>query len=105
MTMHAVVEIMGHRTRAGVVSDATFGGGPMLRIEHPSRTGHDGDPLAEYYAPTAIFAIRPCSPEEAKAVADWAWAAETRTTPALGPALDHLVDEDEDGFDVFEDPF
>lgn len=100
--MWAVVEIMGHRTRAGAISDASIGGATMLRIEHPIRADHTGDePLTEYYAPTAIFAIRPCSQDEAEEVALWAWAA-PRAMPELSPAFDALVDaeivdDDEDG--------
>lgn len=52
--MHAVVEIMGRRTRAGLISDATIGGATLLRIEHPSERGADGEPLAEYYAPQSL---------------------------------------------------
>lgn len=94
--MYAVVELMGHRTRAGVVSDAQMGGATLLRIEHPTRADHTGsDPLAEFYAPSAIFSIRPCSAEEAAAVAGWAWPDKV-ARPALGPAFDELVDIDDD---------
>lgn len=93
--MWGVVEIMGHRTRAGALSDATIGGATMLRIEHPTRADHSGDePLTEYYAPSAIFAIRPCSQQEAADVASWAWPDRT-ARPALSPAFGELVDDDE----------
>lgn len=92
MTLFAVVELMGHRTRAGAISDATMGGATLLRIEHPARADHTGaGPLAEFYAPAAIFSIRPCSEEEATKVATWAWA-EAVSRPALGPAFRELVD-------------
>jgi hypothetical protein len=94
--MWGVVEIMGHRTRAGALSDATIGGATMLRIEHPTRPDHTGnEPLCEYYAPSAIFAIRPCSQEDATAVAGRVWP-EPVYRPALSPALDDLVDFDPD---------
>jgi hypothetical protein len=94
--MFAVVEIMGRRTRAGAVSDAQMGGAALLRIEHPTRTDHTGaEPLAEYYAPSAIFAIRPCSEEDATKIAEWAWPA-PRTTPSLGPEFAELVEPDDD---------
>jgi hypothetical protein len=49
--VYAVVEIMGRRTRAGMVSDATLGGATLLRIEHPTRADYSGEePLTEYYA-------------------------------------------------------
>lgn len=100
--MFAVVEIMGRRTRAGMISDATIGGATMLRIEHPTRADHTGEePLTEYYAPTAIFAIRPCSPEEATTVAGWAWAAPL-DRPALAAPFAELVDDDDPDDDVVD---
>lgn len=96
MTLFAVVELMGHRTRAGAISDAQLGGATLLRIEHPTRADHSGaEPLTEYYAPSAIFSIRPCSQEEATKVAGWSWA-EPASRLALSPALEAFVDEDED---------
>lgn len=97
----AVVEIMGHRTRAGLISDITIGGATMLRIEHPTRAGHTGeDPLEEFYAPTAIFSIRPCSQDEAISVAAWAWAAPPALVAQplpheLEAMVDVMVDDDE----------
>ena len=99
MTLFAVVELMGHRTRAGAISDATMGGATLLRIEHPTRSDHTGaEPLAEFYAPAAIFSIRPCSEDEATKVAGWSWA-EAVSRPALGPAFEDRMEEDEDDLD------
>jgi hypothetical protein len=96
MTMFGIVEIMGHRTRAGAISDAQMGGATLLRIEHPTRADHTGlEPLAEFYAPAAIFSIQPCSEEEATKVAGWAWA-EAVQRPALGPAFDDVMDDEDD---------
>jgi len=93
--LYAVVEIMGHRTRAGAISDATMGGAPMLRIEHPTEAAHDGGPLVEYYAPASIFAIRPCSREVAEQAARY-WSppgpAPARELPA---EFAELVDDDD----------
>lgn len=106
MSMFAVVEIMGRRTRAGAVGDATLGGATLLRIEHPTRKDHDGGPLAEYYAPAAIFAIRPCSQEEATKVAEWAWP-EPRAAlgPGLMPELEDKVDDAEWDDDLDDEVF
>lgn len=97
--MFAVVEIMGRRTRAGMISDATIGGATLLRIEEPTgRVGPDGDPLCEYYAPQAIFAIRPCSHDEAVRAA-WSWPAERpqiELPPAMAEAIAASVDDDDD---------
>jgi hypothetical protein len=96
MTTFAVVEIMGRRTRAGAISDATLGGATLLRIEHPTAADHTGEePLAELYAPSAIFAIRPCSRETAEIVAGWAWRT-SDDRPALAAALAEVVDDDDE---------
>jgi hypothetical protein len=106
MTLYATVEIMGRRTRAGVISDAQIGGATLLRIEHPSRANFSGaEPLTEYYAPQAIFAIRPCSQEEAEKVAAWAWPA-AHSVPELDPAfLDACDVGDGDDLDDDAEPF
>lgn len=103
-SLFAVVEIMGRRTRAGRIADAQMGGATLLRIEHPTRTDHTGEaPLVEYYAASSIFAIRPCSQEEAEQVARWAWSAPAER-PALSPAFEELVDDDDDVLDAdFDD--
>jgi hypothetical protein len=102
----AVVEIMGRRTRAGLISDAQLGGATLLRIEHPTAADHTGDePLVEYYSPQAIFAIRPCSRDDAEKVAASAWRT-PGTTLALAPAFTDLVDDDDgDTVDDFDDDY
>lgn len=105
LLVHAVVEIMGHRTRAGAIADAQLGGATLLRIEHPSVTGHDGEPLAEYYAPSAVFAIHPCSPEDAKRAAEMYWRSPYAAgPPALSPAFAELVDEEDEETDDYGEP-
>lgn len=96
-----MVEVMGHRTRAGAISDCQIGGATMLRIEHPTLEALDGsgeptgEPLTEIYSAAAIFAIRICSVEEAKAIADYCWAR-----PVIRPQMPELaqpyVDADDD---------
>jgi len=94
--LFAIVEVMGRRTRAGRISDASLGGATLLRIEHPSRLDHTGEgPFVEYYSPQALFAIRPCSRDDAEKVATWAWPA-PQTTQALSPAFDDVYDEDDE---------
>ena len=92
-----VVEIMGHRTRAGMLSDTQIGGATMLRIEHPTLPDHTGvEPLTEYYTPSAIFAIRPCSQEDATKVAESYWRAPKAVPAALCAAFDEVVDDEWD---------
>lgn len=99
-----VVEIMGHRTRAGRLSDAQLGGATMLRIEHPTAVDHTGEaPLTEFYAPAAIFAIRLCSPDEAVKAASWAWPIRTQDRLMLAPSFEDLIDDTADLEDDFDD--
>lgn len=102
INLYAVVELMGHRTRAGIVSDAQMGGATLLRIEHP--TPADGEPPAvEYYAPAAIFSIRPCTREETEKVVAWAWRTAVPTTPELAPVFAEVIDHED--FDDDEEDF
>ena len=56
----AIIEIMGHRVRAGrVVMDDT----PLLRIDIPTT---DGEEITEYYGRAAIFSMRPCDEDVAR---------------------------------------
>jgi len=60
----AVLELMGHRIRAGEVSEVEMAGGKMLRIDIHC---DDGVVLTEYYSTSAIYALRPCSEKIARA--------------------------------------
>jgi hypothetical protein len=101
VSLWGVVEIMGHRTRAGRLSDAQLGGTTFLQIEHPTRVDHTGDrPLTEMYGQAAIFAIRLCSQDEAVKVAAWAWPDAMPTRAALSPGFEDMIDEDDDDEDL-----
>ena len=88
LNIYGVVEIMGHRTRAGILSDAQMGGATFLRIEHPTEAS-----MVEMYGAQAIFAIRQCTRDEAVRVAAWAWKTEAeRTLRALASVGDRYAD-------------
>ena len=63
----AIVELMGHRKLAGLVSEETKFGTAMLRIDVPAI----GDIAAftQYYGGTSIYAMTPCSEQVARGVA------------------------------------
>lgn len=63
----AVVEIMGHRQRAGRISDVQRFGIAMMQIEIP--TDDEGGFRVEYYSGGSIFAFRECTEEQARAIA------------------------------------
>lgn len=100
----AVVEIMGHRQRAGAISDAIVAGKTFLRIEHPTLADHtSAAPLTEFYSAESIFAIRPCSMEEVKAAALY-WRSTPSSPPALSAEYESLVDEPDDDDDYNDEP-
>lgn len=56
----ALVEIMGHRKRAGLCEDVALFGTRMLRVDVPNA----GDVLkftTEFYGGPSIYALHPCS--------------------------------------------
>lgn len=101
----AIIEIMGHRVRAGrVVMDDT----PLLRIDIPTE---DGEEITEFYGRSAIFSMRPCEEQIAR---DWAARngmrrpvrpvtyREPDEKPALGaPDSDRFEDPDFDEVDEY----
>lgn len=58
----AIVELMGHRIRAGHVCEVELAGGKMLRIDIPTADGE----VTEFYSTAALYALRPCSEEIAR---------------------------------------
>jgi hypothetical protein len=62
----ALVELMGHRRRAGRVQEVERFGAKMLRIDIPA-----GDAfVTEFYGGSAIYAMRPATEEIARATAE-----------------------------------
>lgn len=62
----AIVELMGHRIRAGRVCEVEIAGGKMLRVDIPIQDGVD---VTEFYGTAAIYSLRPCSEEIARKTA------------------------------------
>ena len=58
----AIVELMGHRIRAGRAQEVELAGGKMLRVDIPT---DDGD-VTEFYSTSAIYSLRPCTEEIAR---------------------------------------
>lgn len=70
----AVVEVMGHDSYAGQVSEETVAGSQLLRIDVPAI---DGVPaFTKYVSGGAIFSLTPCSEQIARA-----WQADRRKEP------------------------
>lgn len=58
----AIVELMGHRIRAGRVREVEIAGGKMIRVDIPT----DGGDVTEFYATAALYSLRPCTEEIAR---------------------------------------
>lgn len=63
----AIVELMGHRKVAGLVSSEEVGGVALIRIDVP---GDNGVNVAtQYYNPTALYCLTPTTEDLARKVA------------------------------------
>jgi hypothetical protein len=99
----AIVEIFGHRRRAGRVREVSCFGVTMLEIELPKQ---DGTVEIQRYGGSAIFAMRFVSEEEAKKAAEAMWPRAWPQEPQLGsgardadfdePAIGDEPDVDDD---------
>lgn len=98
----AIVELMGHRQRAGLCREVEQFGAKMLRIDIPT----EGDPqfVTEFYGGSSIYALRPAEEDVARSVA--ARLGDPRPVapvsyrlpapPVADPGDEYLGDEDED---------
>lgn len=62
----AIVELMGHRRRAGQVKEVEQFGAKMLRIDIPAGEAF----VTEFYGGSSIYALRPAAEEVARRVAE-----------------------------------
>ena len=60
----AILELMGHRRLAGLVTEQTIGGASFIRIDVPC-----DPPATQLYAPGAIYCITPTTEQLARQVA------------------------------------
>jgi hypothetical protein len=100
----AIVELFGHTTIAGKVSEQSIGGCSFVRVDVPEQEGHAA--YTRLLGQGAIYAINPCSEEIARAT-----AARLRPAPVLAyaPSVRALAadplgfEEDPDGGDDDDD--
>lgn len=59
----AIIELMGHRIRCGMIQEVEIAGGKMLRVDIPINGNAS---VTEFYSTSALYAIRPCSEEIAR---------------------------------------
>lgn len=65
----AVLELLGHRRLAGYVTAESLGGASFLRIDVPTLTTDLAVATTQYYSPSSVYCLTPCSEEVARAVA------------------------------------
>ena len=67
----AILELMGHRQRPGYVKEVEIAGAKMLRIDIPvAKDMADQDiRVTEFYGASAVYSLRPCAEDVARAVA------------------------------------
>lgn len=88
----ARVEILGHRTRYGLVQEAERFGAKLLRVD-VYRPAADQPCLTEYYAGSSLFSYSPCTEDVARAWADRQYDLPKEARLALpGPADEDLTD-------------
>jgi hypothetical protein len=68
LKMWAIVEVMGHRRMAGLISEQEIAGANFLRIDVPE-AGGEGFAITQFYSAAAIYAITPTTEEMARRVA------------------------------------
>ncbi len=63
-----IIELMGHRRLAGLLSEALIAGAPFLRLDIPETKA--SKPVTQFYSPSAVYCITPTSEELARATAE-----------------------------------
>ena len=88
----AVVEIMGHRRYAGIVSEEELFGRQYCRIDAVLPDGIRQ--VTKWFAPEAVFSVSPCSEEMARGVAarmDFPGPVTEWEISTMGPAVPEPV--------------
>lgn len=108
-TYWAIVELMGHRQRAGLCQEVEQFGAKMLRIDIPAG---DAEFVTEFYGGSSIYALRPAAEDVARLMAERLGdprpvAPVSYRLPSPAPAYDeaaeYLDSEDEDAIE--DEPF
>jgi hypothetical protein len=96
-----IVELMGHRRLAGLVTEQTIAGAGFLRIDVPGKA--PGEVRAtQFYPPASVYALTPVTEELARRVAEGSivapvteWDLPRPSLPPPGPHEEDCPDEEE----------
>lgn len=67
-----ILELMGHRRLAGLVSEQTFAGAAFVRIDVPQPVDEQNTApwvATQFYSPSAVYCMTPCREELARKIA------------------------------------
>lgn len=68
----AILELMGHQSIAGWVTEVQIAGRPMLRVDVPKSAEEDDEPaFTRYYSASALYAVTPCSESAVRQYVDY----------------------------------
>lgn len=108
-TYWAIVELMGHRQRAGLCQEVEQFGAKMLRIDIPAG---EAEFVTEFYGGSSIYALRPAAEDVARLMAERLGdprpvAPVSYRLPAPPPVdeIGDAYDEDDDFSDDEGEPF
>ncbi len=65
LQMWAILELMGHRRLAGLVTEAQIAGAGFIRIDIPKPEGN----VTQFYSGQSVYSLTPTTEEIARAVA------------------------------------
>jgi len=103
--MWAIVEIMGHRQRAGRLTEVQRFGAAMMQIEIPLGDADADGYRSEYYSGGSIFAFRECTEEQARRFAKFiAPPEEQRLLPASSEDAGEVDDAEVSPVDGLDEP-
>ena len=91
-----ILELMGHRRLAGLVTEQQIAGHGFLRLDVPGEG--DAWSASQWYSPTSVYCITPTTEEIARKL-----AAGNRPRPAARWELEPVKPQPDDGEDEDED--
>ena len=94
----AVVELMGHRRMAGLVTEQELFGVGMLRIDVP---GADDAMTTQFYSPSALYCLTPVTEHVARAYAAKNYMRPISTFDLALPAP--VIEQERGGYDDIDD--
>ena len=105
----AVVEIMGHVTIAGLVTEQTIAGQPLIRIDVPAVDGQAA--FTKFYGGASIYCITPCDEATALAAVKGlrqkpieVWKLNIPALPERGHLPDDDIDQDDEEYSHHYEP-